>query len=128
MRGRLLGPDIAAQAAARSARVVLDISMGCTSRNALIKLGVPDNPNVRVLDRLHAKIYVAEDCAIEEAGVWIGRREDPAAYNAAKSLCARYWKSAKVAGRADLERAAKAPTFLPARDRAPEAGPAGSIF
>lgn len=133
------GPAAAAQAAARSAKVVLDVSMGCTSRNALLALGVPRNRNVKVLDGLHAKLYISHDRAIvtsanasrnalgsdlippllEEAGVLIERRNEPTAYAAAKRLFQRYWNAATVAGSADLRRAAKATPLSAARDHQP---------
>ena len=113
------GPAAAAQAAARSARVVLDVSMGCTSRNALLALGVPHSRNVKVLDGLHAKLYIADDCAIltsanasgnalgsdllppvlKEAGVLIERGNEPEAYAAATRLFQRYWDAGAVAAR-----------------------------
>lgn len=142
------GPNAGAQAAKRSAKVVLDVSMGGTSRNALKALGVPGNRNIRVLDRLHAKIYISPDYAIvassnasanalgygrsppvlEEAGVLIRRDEDAAAYRGARRIFRRYWRAATVAGPADLQRAARAPMFMPARDRAPSTTSAGSVL
>lgn len=54
------GPNAGAQAAKRSARWFSTFSMGGTSRNALKALGVPSNRNIRVLDRLHAKIHISK--------------------------------------------------------------------
>ena len=113
--------------------------MGCTSRNALLALGVPNNRNVKVLDGLHAKLYIAHDRAIvtsanasrnalgsdfippllEEAGVLIERGDEPAAYAEATRLFQRYWNAATVAGSADLRRAVKATPLAAARDHQP---------
>lgn len=41
----------------RTIRIVCDISMGCNSQRSLRALGAPNNENLRVLDRLHAKVF-----------------------------------------------------------------------
>lgn len=58
------GPAAGRLAAVSKAKVVLDISMGGTSRNALEALGAPSNRAIRVLDRLHAKLYIGANKAV----------------------------------------------------------------
>lgn len=50
----------------KSARIVCDLRMGCTSPRALRKLGAPKNDRLREHDHLHAKVYLSD------AGVVIG--------------------------------------------------------
>jgi hypothetical protein len=105
----------------------------------LLALGVPHNRNVRVLDGLHAKLYIAKDLAIvtsanasrnalgsnllppvlEEAGVLIARHDEPEAFAAAKRLFQRYWNAATTGHSSDLRRAVKAASFAAARDNQP---------
>jgi len=65
------GPAMGKRAQTRKATVILDLSMQGTSRNALKALGVKREAlpadiaeRVRVLDRLHAKLFLGHDAAI----------------------------------------------------------------
>ncbi|MDE2116075.1 MAG: phospholipase D family protein, partial [Hyphomicrobiales bacterium] len=42
------------------ARIVCDVSMGSTSPNELEALRAPNNPNLRYLNGLHAKVYISD--------------------------------------------------------------------
>lgn len=44
---------------ARTARIVCDLTMGGTNPAELVLLGAPDNPNLRHVPGLHAKIYLS---------------------------------------------------------------------
>lgn len=48
----------------RKIKLVCDISMGCNSQSSLASLGAPANPNLRVLDGLHAKVFWSEAGAV----------------------------------------------------------------
>ncbi len=108
--------------------VILDISMGGTTKNALISLRDQLPGRVSVLDGLHAKIYVSKSGAVigsanasrnalgswpedtprlEEVGVWIDACEDRQAYADAVSEFDRLKHSGgtKVLSDSDLERA-----------------------
>ena len=44
--------------------VVCDLGMGGTNPKTLRALGAPDNPNIRYLDGLHAKVFLSESGAV----------------------------------------------------------------
>jgi hypothetical protein len=130
-RGRLRcavafwGPHLAQRAFSRNAEVILDISMGGTSRNALAAFGLEEsklpsaNSKVRVLDGLHSKIFLGEQQAVigsanascnalggngrapslEEAGVLIDRLEDHEAYLRLVEIYEQYHGKSRVCGR-----------------------------
>lgn len=136
------GPSLAKLAFDRKAEVVLDISMGGTSRNALKAFGLRKKklPNaksqVTVLDKLHAKIFIGEQLAIIgsanasrnalgsdgrvpallEAGVLIDRDDDPQAYARLEQMFAEYRGLSRPIVPEDLDRAVRAPTNPAARD------------
>lgn len=125
-------PTLAERARHTCARVVLDISMGCTTKNALRSLGVPEiegeSKTVKVLENFHAKIYIADGVAIvasanasinalgsgrsrprlEEAGVRLDALADVTAYAAA---CDHFEQLYKRGANAGPEHIAKAPEF-----------------
>lgn len=45
-------------------RIICDISMGCNSKGSLRAYGAPDNPQLRVHDGLHAKVFISSAGAI----------------------------------------------------------------
>lgn len=137
------GPAIAARARRRGATVVLDLSMRGTTRNALTALGVRRKgmtaavgDRVRVLDRLHAKIYLGRDTAIigsanaslnalgrdggepalREAGVAIDRIADPDGFADAERLWRRFLKASRAVTPKDLDRAPHVAATPAARD------------
>lgn len=136
------GPGLAKLAYDRKAEVVLDISMGGTSRNALKAFGLRKKklPNaksgVTVLDKLHAKIFICEQLAIIgsanasrnalgsagrapallEAGVLIDRDEDPLEYARLEQIFTEYQRLSRPIVAEDLDRAVRAPTNPAARD------------
>lgn len=150
------GPELAALARKRGAKVVLDISMGCTSRTALKALGVRRKrmspsvgDSVRVLDGLHAKIFVGDKTAIlgsanasgnalgsegrapalREAGVLIERASEPNAFAQVEAVWAQYLEASRPVRPDDLDRAPRVPVSRSARDQAPsENAPARSIL
>ena len=124
------GRDLAVLARERAADVVLDISMGGTSKNALRAFGLepeqlPIDLPVRVLDGLHAKIFLSETSAVigsanasrnalgtgdkqpvlKEAGVRFDRHEDPQAYAAIEEMYAGYLAASRAIERGDFDRA-----------------------
>ena len=129
-------PALAERARQTGARVVLDISMGCTTKNALRSLGVPeidgDSKTVKVLEDFHAKIYIADGVAIvasanastnalgsggsrprlKEAGVRLDALANAAAYDAA---CEHFEQLHKRGANAGPEHIAKAPELSPTR-------------
>lgn len=136
------GPSLAKLAFDRKAEVVLDISMGGTSRNALKAFGLRKKklPNaksrVTVLDKLHAKMFIGEQVAIigsanasrnalgadgrvpalREAGVVIDRIDDPLAYARLEQIFDEYRELSRPIVPEDLDRAVRAPTNPAARD------------
>jgi hypothetical protein len=136
------GPSLAKLAFDRKAEVVLDISMGGTSRNALKAFGLRKKklPNaksrVTVLDKLHAKMFIGEQVAIIgsanasrnalgadgrvpallEAGVLIDRDDDPLAYARLEQIFDEYRGLSRPIVPEDLDRAVRAPTNPAARD------------
>lgn len=144
------GPELGALARRRKAEVVLDISMGGTSRNALKAMGVrktgmPDDVprDVRVLDGLHAKIYLGADMAIvgsanasgnalgrkggkprlREAGVLIERRSDPEAFADVEAAWERYVGASRPVRPDDLDRAVRVSVSAASRDWNPSDDP-----
>jgi hypothetical protein len=66
----------------RRIRIVCDISMGGNSQKSLKALGAPNNENLRVLDRLHAKVFWspvgAVVCSANASANGIGSLGEPA--------------------------------------------------
>ncbi|MDF7773767.1 phospholipase D family protein [Sphingomonas sp. AOB5] len=144
------GPDLAKLARGREAEVVLDISMGGTSRNALKAFGLrrkklPDpSSKVTVLDGMHAKIFLGEKLAIigsanasrnalgnkenppalSEAGVVVDRELDPVAYGRVEEIYKGYLERSLPVTTRDWERAVRASGNPAARDYAVPSGPA----
>lgn len=135
------GMDMAARARECGAEVVLDISMGGTSKNALLAFGlVPDklpmDLPVTVLDGLHAKVFLSESSAVitsanasrnalgtedrlpalKEAGVRFDRQKDPEAYAAIEKIYAGYLAASRPVEREDFDRAPSAVLNAAARD------------
>lgn len=109
-------------------KIVLDIKMGSTSRQALENLGCPGNENVFVCDGLHSKIYLSETTAIVcsanvsdralgsgigerrfEAGVRLSKKADAAAFAEVEMEWQRIEGNAKPVGQDDLDRAPEVP-------------------
>ena len=136
------GPDLARLAAAREAEVVLEIRMGGTSRNALTAFGLRreelpyTDAKVRVLNNLHAKIFIGDNKAIigsanasrnalgsaacqpalMEAGVVFDRKTDRAAYGHLEKIYEAYWGCSRAITRKDFDRAVSAPANPAVRD------------
>ena len=137
------GPAMGKRARTRKATVILDLSMQGTSRNALKALGVKREAlpadiaeRVRVLDRLHAKLYLGHDAAIIgsanastnalgrkggkpalwEAGVLIDRVREPAAYKQAEDLWEAFLCASRSVRPDDLDRAPFVASTASARD------------
>lgn len=136
------GPDLGKVASKRQAEIVLDISMGGTSRNALKALGLRKkrlplaDGLVTVLDGLHAKIFVGERYAIvgsanasrralgregrgpslHEAGVLFYRDEDQVGYGQLVDLYEHYRGLSRPITAKDIERAPSFATSPAARD------------
>lgn len=139
------GPEMALNARESGARVILDISMNCTSRRALKALGVRKRlpksvaSRISVLDGLHAKIFLGEDHAIvgsanasgnalghaggspslREAGVRIDRSTEPEAFEEVEAVWRSYLAAARPVRGDDLDRAARLPVSVAARDHVP---------
>lgn len=138
------GPEMARRARERGATVILDLEMRGTTRNALTGLGVTPEPmphgtgdRVRVLDRLHAKLYLGPDTAIIcsanasgnalgrnggeprlwEAGILIRREKEPRAYGRAEDLWKRLLSASRPVRPDDLDRAPLVAATEAARDR-----------
>ena len=58
------GADTLIQRNSRHTRIICDVTLGGTSPEALLTLGAPDNPLLRCVARLHAKIYISNRGAI----------------------------------------------------------------
>lgn len=136
------GPELGAIARKRKIEIVLDISMGGTSRNALKALGLrrKNLPHadglVTLLDGLHAKIFVGTRYAIigsanasrralgrkgvqpslREAGVLFDRVEDPDGYGKLEDLYAHYRGLSRAILPSDLDRAPRVASNPAARD------------
>jgi len=136
------GPRLAQRARSRNAEVILDISMGGTSRNALMAFGLEESElpivdsKVRVLDGLHAKIFIDEQRAIigsanascnalgwdgrapslEEAGVLIDRLEDREAYLRLEEIYGQYEAKARAIDKEDFKRAVRVAGTPASRD------------
>lgn len=107
------------------AHVVCDISLGGTSERALREMGAPGNPNLRVHDGLHAKVYLSDTGLIVgsanaskngigfgaaspgylEAGVFSQANSD--AWRAAKVWIVKLYKAASAIDEAEVLRARK---------------------
>jgi hypothetical protein len=137
------GPELATIARDRGATVILDLSMRCTSKAALEAFGAGPGPvpqatgkRVRVLDDLHAKIYLGrERCIIgsanasgnalgrkgsapslKEAGVLIEREDDPKTFKDVEDLWRGYLNASRAVTAADFERAPRVAAAAPGRD------------
>lgn len=141
------GPELGAIARKRKVEVVLDISMGGTSRNALNALGLRRKSlphadgRVTLLDGLHAKIFVGKRHAIiasanasrralgregvgpslQEAGVLFDRAEDPDGYGKLEELYQHYRALSRAIFPRDFDRAPRVASSPAARDF--QAGP-----
>ncbi|MDE2302190.1 MAG: phospholipase D family protein [Sphingomonadales bacterium] len=149
------GPEFANLARRSSAMVILDISMGCTSKATLDALGVgPEEvsiyarKHVRVLDGLHAKFFLGtKRCIIGsanasgaalgraggppslfEAAIEIERRDDPDTFKKLEDLWKAYLDASREVGLADRERAPRIAATNAARDRRGEPPNANSIL
>lgn len=93
------------------ARIICDVSLGGTAPEALRQLGAPDNPNLRHIPFLHAKVYISERGAVVgspnasqngigfsgaagliEAGVFLAVDSEP--YNHAVRWFEKQWSTA----------------------------------
>ncbi|VXC96463.1 hypothetical protein SPHINGOT1_260307 [Sphingomonas sp. T1] len=141
------GSELGAIARKRKVEVVLDISMGGTSRNALKALGLrrksmpQADGRVTLLDGLHAKIFVGTRYAVigsanasrralgrdglgpslQEAGVLFDRAEDPDGYGKLEELYEHYRGLSRAILPGDLDRAPRVASNPAARDF--QAGP-----
>lgn len=149
------GPEFAHLAQANSATVILDISMGCTSKASLEAFGVGPKAvssyalqNVRVLDGLHAKVFLGEErCIIGsanasgaalgraggppmlfEAAIEFERREDSAAFHKIEGLWKAYLDASREVTLADHQRAPRVAATSAARDRRGEPPNPSSIL
>jgi hypothetical protein len=149
------GPELAKLASDRSALVILDVSMGCTSRASLEALGVgPDTISkhaskfVRVLDGLHSKIYLGRDrCIIGsanasgnalghgssrpkllEAAIVFDRADDSEAFSQIETLWQTYVDASRQVTLADRERAPRLAVTDAARDWRAESVHMNSVF
>lgn len=149
------GPEYSELAMARGAKVILDLSMGCTSKASLEALGIgPERvsahalKHVRVLDGLHAKIFLGADRCIVgsanasgaalgraggppklfEAAIELERNDDPSAFEKVENLWQSYLKASRQVELADHERAPRVAATSAARDRRGEAAEAASIL
>lgn len=136
------GPELAAIARKRKVEVVLDISMGGTSRNALKALGLrrkslpQADGRVTLLNGLHSKIFVGTRYAVigsanasrralgreglgpslQEAGVVFDRAQDPDGYGKLEHLYEHYRGLSRAILPGDLDRAPRVATNSAARD------------
>lgn len=98
-----------------SAKIICDISMGCTSDVALKKLKAPENINLKHYNNFHSKFYISDIGAIvtsanasnngigflenspklEEAGVFLSPTDDKQAYNDIEERFDIYFNEAK---------------------------------
>jgi hypothetical protein len=149
------GPEYSKLALARGAKVILDLSMGCTSKASLEALGIgPERvsahalKHVRVLDGLHAKIFLGADRCILgsanasgaalgraggppkllEAAIEFERNDDPTAFEKVEGLWQSYLKASREVKLADYERAPRVAATSAARDRRGDAAEAASIL
>jgi hypothetical protein len=122
------GADIPAQlfpGGTEGVEIILDVSMQCTTKKALVALGVPAAENIWVCEGMHTKLYIGgagaviasanasvnalgtelEGGKLHELGVWIDAQLDRTAYKAA---CAEFRKlkaKAHPACQSDVDRA-----------------------
>lgn len=149
------GPEYSKLALARGAKVILDLSMGCTSKASLEALGIGPKrvsahalKHVRVLDGLHAKIFLGADRCILgsanasgtalgraggppkllEAAIELERNDDPTAFEKVERLWQRYLKASREVKLADYEHAPRVAASSAARDRRGDAAEAASIL
>ncbi|MGB3795930.1 MAG: hypothetical protein WA957_06460 [Alteraurantiacibacter sp.] len=122
------GPHVAAAlfpSGLDGVKVILDVSMGGTSKDALHALGVPETSSVFVCDGLHTKLYIGAVGAVvasanastnalganldggwlQEVGVWIDAVVDAPAYRQAKAEFERILKASSQATQLDVDRA-----------------------
>jgi hypothetical protein len=149
------GPVYGRIARVRGAKVILDTSMRCTSRVALAALGVKRGKQssdvaarVRVLDGLHAKVFIGDRTAIicsanasanalgdndrppalKEAGIVVRRSSDPELHRQAVGIWEDYLERSRPVTGADLNRAPAVAASAAARDRAGAGAAASSIL
>ncbi len=141
------GPEYSKLALDCGALVILDVSMGCTSKSSLEVLGIGPKKvsehaleHVRVLDGLHAKLFLgANRCILGsanasgaalgraggppklfEAAIELERQDDPVAFAAVEALWKSYLKASREARLADYIRAPRVAATSAARDRRSE--------
>lgn len=149
------GPEYSKLALARGAKVILDLSMGCTSKASLEALGIGPKrvsaharKHVRVLDGLHAKIFLGADRCILgsanasgaalgraggppkllEAAIELERNDDPSAFEKVEGLWQSYLNASREVKLADYELAPRVAASSAARDRRGDAAEAASIL
>lgn len=148
------GPKWATLACQHEAEVVLDISMGGTTQNALEAFGLNEREPqatgglVTVLDGLHAKIYLGEQKAIVgsanassralgakdgkpilyEAGIEIERCRDEKAYRDVEKLYEYYRQLSRSLTPDDFSKASLVATDPAARDENTSSSVCQSIF
>lgn len=149
------GREFSKLARERSAKVILDVSMGGTSKASLEALGVGPEmlsshalKHVRVLNGLHAKIFLgASRCILgsanasgaalghaggapklREAAILLERKHDATAFEAVERLWQGYLDASREVTLADHERAPRAAVTSAARDLIGETTDANSIL
>ncbi len=149
------GREFSKLARDRGAKVILDVSMGGTSKASLEALGVgPEKlsnhafKHVRVLNGLHTKIFLgASRCILgsanasgaalghaggvpklREAAILLEREHDATAFEAVERLWQGYLDASREVTLADHERAPRVAVTSAARDRMGEPADATSIL
>lgn len=149
------GPEYSKLALARGAKVILDLSMGCTSKASLEAFGIgPERvsahalKHVRVLDGLHAKIFLGADRCILgsanasgaalgraggppelfEAAIEFKRNDDPTAFEKVEDLWQSYLQASREVKLADYKNAPRVAASSSARDRRGDPAEAASIL
>lgn len=149
------GPEYSKLALERGTKVILDLSMGCTSKASLEALGIgPERvsaralEHVRVLDGLHAKIFLGADRCILgsanasgaalgraggppkllEAAVELERHDDPTAFKQMEELWQSYLSASREVTLSDYERAPRVAATSAARDRPGDTAEAASVL
>jgi len=149
------GPEYSKLALERGARVILDVSMGCTSKSSLAALGVGPKKvskhaleHVRVLDGLHAKLFLGADRCILgsanasgaalgragglpklfEAAIELERRDDPVAFGEVEALWRSYLTASRKVQLAAYEHAPRVAATSAARDWRGESAETVSIL
>ena len=132
-----LGPDwvttLFSDKPPASLKVICDLEMGVTTRQALSNFNAPNNKKLRHLPgmELHAKVYLSEEGAVVcfanasrsalknskriEDGVWFSS-DDPNYKKVANEFASR-WERSKKIGKEELM---KAPLFMPSGSDSPE--------